>query len=490
MAIALLTLQAALLLCFVFFAFFNYLYAFAALLPRRLKKAPTPNRTIAVVIVSYNERHVVRGTVEACERLTHLNRLIVLSDDSDDPESLQSMQDIARSRGCRLTSVEAGIEIWEGAGFLYLHRDCNRGFKGGNVRETIAVLRRRGIDLIYLLDADWHPQPDALERLAEVLEAEPAAAFVQSRRVTFSAGIALFQRYVAISEEGCYYVDFEGRQALGHPALFSGCCTLLRLDAVDQVGGFPSGHLTEDLDLTNRLWLAGWKGIYCGDVINYGEVPFGYRDFARQQARWAAGTGRCLRDYFWPLLRCRKLSWIERLSAVRQNAYFSSGLLSLAAILTGMATVLWLAVSDGSYGSEWYLWVLQQWQMPVTALVYASVLSNFAEPLVMIVCKKRRWLELLHVPMAVWYAWSILFVYVAGNLKGLIRTGPSTWSVTPKFMRGTAPATAAAPRVIRVLPASWCAASAAFYAFEGWHFGWFDPFAFLLLPAFVLASRE
>jgi cellulose synthase/poly-beta-1,6-N-acetylglucosamine synthase-like glycosyltransferase len=75
-------------------------------------------------------------------------------------------------------------------------------------------------------------------------------------------------------EEGCYYIDFEGRQVLGHPTLFSGCCTLFRLDAVARVGWFTAGHLTEDLDLTDRLWLDGWKGVYLEDVINYGEVPF------------------------------------------------------------------------------------------------------------------------------------------------------------------------------------------------------------------------
>src|SRR5580658_2503140 len=198
---------------------------------------------------------------------------------------------MAASRGCRrvnsdtpvydqpqtaIRSAIEPVEIWESPGFVLLHRLSNRGFKGGNLREVSRYLRNRGIELMYLLDADWHPQPDCLERALEVLEADDHAAFVQTKRLTLKRGMGLFQRYVTLSEEGCYYVDFEGRQTLGHPTLFSGCCALLRLSAVESVGGFAFGHLTEDLDVSNRLWIAGWRGIYCGDIVNYGEVPFTY----------------------------------------------------------------------------------------------------------------------------------------------------------------------------------------------------------------------
>jgi cellulose synthase/poly-beta-1,6-N-acetylglucosamine synthase-like glycosyltransferase len=405
LAVAVLVFQLSLLLCFVFFSFFNYLYGFAALKRPRVNSVPHSGRRIAVVIVSYNEKHVFPATIESCDALTYPDRLIVLSDDSDDGQIVSTLRQLAISRGCRKTEMQTGAEeehvggngtsgpsaeIWESPQFVYFHRKTNSGFKGGNLREVSRYLRSRGIDLMYLLDADWHPQPDALERSLEALEADARAAFVQTRRITLPKDLGLFQRYVTLSEEGCYYVDFEGRQALGHPILFSGCCTLLRLDAVEEVGGFAFGHLTEDLDVTNRLWLAGWKGIYLGDVTNYGEVPYTYNDFRRQQERWSSGTARCLKEYFWQILRCKHFDWIERLSAIRQNAYFSTSLLTAIAIAQGVVTVLWLTLGVGSYPVEYYLYVVTEWRLPLVAAIYACVFSNFVEPLVMILAKKRR----------------------------------------------------------------------------------------------------
>jgi cellulose synthase/poly-beta-1,6-N-acetylglucosamine synthase-like glycosyltransferase len=284
-----LALQIVLIFTFVFFAFFNCLYGLASLRRPRLKRTPHSGRKIAVVIVSYNERFVLPETVAWCDSLTYSNRITLLADDSNDPEIVETLRNMAISRGCHkggsavtahdqsgtaMDPATKPVEIWESPDFVFLHRHSNVGFKGGNLREVSRYLRNRGIELIYLLDADWHPQADCLERALEVLEADDRAAFVQTKRLTFKHDLGLFQRYVTLSEEGCYYVDFEGRQVLRHPILFSGCCALLRLDAVEAVGGFAFGHLTEDLDVSNRLWIAGWKGIYCGDVVNYGEVPF------------------------------------------------------------------------------------------------------------------------------------------------------------------------------------------------------------------------
>jgi cellulose synthase/poly-beta-1,6-N-acetylglucosamine synthase-like glycosyltransferase len=358
--LAVLGFQLGLLLCFVFFAFFNYLYGFASLKRARIPTVPNSGSKIAVVIVSYNEKHVLPDTVKFCEALTYPNKLVVLSDDSDDPGIIDNLRQLAFCRGCRRlpSNEKQSPEIWESPGFVYFHRPTNDGFKGGNLQEISGYLRGRGISLIYLLDADWHPQPEALERSLEILEANPRAAFVQTKRITLEQDLGLFQRYVALSEEGCYYVDFEGRQVLKHPTLFSGCCTLLRLDAVESVGGFACGHLTEDLDVTNRLWLAGWKGIYCGDIVNYGEVPYTYNDFRRQQERWSYGTARCLKDYFWAVLRCKHMNWLERLSAIRQNAYFSTSLLTITAIAQGVATVVWLILWAGTYPVEYYLYLV------------------------------------------------------------------------------------------------------------------------------------
>ncbi|MCD4754380.1 MAG: glycosyltransferase [Deltaproteobacteria bacterium] len=501
-AIILLVTQFLMLAVFTFFAFFNYLYGIASLWKQRVRRTQPSGKRVAVVIVAFNEKYVLEKTIRACECLSYPNKLILLGDDSTDPQVVERLRSFAVSRGCKKVlrhpfsqemnegyelSRKEPIEIWESPDFVFFHRPSNAGFKAGNLDKVLRYLASRNIDFMYLLDADWHPQQDALERTLEVIEAHEDVAFIQTKRLSFPTGMNLFQRYLTLVEEGCYYIDFEGRQVLGHPILFSGCCTLFRLDAVTRVGGFSPGHLTEDLDLTDRLWLDGWKGIYLGDVINHGEVPFTYDHYRRQQERWAAGSARALRDFFRPIIRTKKFGWFEKLSAIRQNAYYTTTLLTGSAILLGMTTVLFLALAWGTYSAEYYLYVMETLKTPFIILLYFCILSNFVEPLIMILVKKRRYRELFHLPMMVWYAWSVLIAYIIGNIKGLFgfKLG---WFRTPKLLRSDVGHLPRLPAFMRTLNLCTCLALVCLYFSQGWFFGWFDEFALLWIPAFLLAS--
>ena len=503
-AIPLLAVQVLLLAVFSFFSFFNYLYGIASLWQRPIRRVPPSARRVAVVIVAFNEEHVLEATVRACDALSHPNRLTVLADDSTDPRVVESLRGAARARGCKRlvdhgqfqqTTDDTGqlrsepIEIWESPDFVLMHRPKNVGFKAGSLVQVQEYLCRHGIDLMYLLDADWHPQQDAIERTLEVLEADPGLAFVQTKRVSFPQRMNLFQKYVTIIEEGCYFVDFAGRQTLGHPILFSGCCTLFRLDAVAAVGGFTPGHLTEDLDLSNRFWLKGWRGVYLQDVVNQGEVPFTYDHFRRQQERWASGSARAFKAFLWPILTTRELSWVHKLSVLRQNAYFTTTLLTAVAILLGMLTCTWLSLAWNSYGVELYLHAFGQFHVVFGVLLYWCLLSNLVEPTIMIVFKKKATIELCHLPMMVWYAWSVIPTYVIGNIKGL--TGISQdWFRTPKVVRGQAAPPSRIPPMLRIINVAAVAAAIAYYFSQMWVFGGYDQFAILVIPAFILAAVQ
>ena len=264
---------------------------------------------------------------------------------------------------------------------------------------------------------------------------------------------------------------------------------MFRMDAIAQVGGFTLGHLTEDLDLTDRLWLSGWKGVYLGDVVNYGEVPFTYEHFRKQQERWAAGSARAFRENIGSIIRSRKLDLIEKLSAIRQNAYFITTLLTGTALLVGIITISWLSLGWNTYAVEYYLYLLGFIKTPLIILIYLSILSNFVEPLVMIIAKKRAYREIWHIPMMVWYAWSILPTYIKGNVIGLAGI-KLNWFCTPKYIRGNTPGPNFGSNKISLVNLSVLSVVLMFYFFQGLNFGWFDEFALLLIPAFLIASIE
>ena len=157
----LLAVPILLLVYFGFFAAYNYAYAFGALSRRRPPTvAIRPDASVAVVIVSFNEREVIADTVAACERLSYQNKTIIVGDDSKDPETIALLRRLAVERGCVRVDdaryADTDIELWESDRFVVFHRADNVGFKAGN----LSTLEQ------YLRAARFHPHVPARRRLA------------------------------------------------------------------------------------------------------------------------------------------------------------------------------------------------------------------------------------------------------------------------------------------------------------------------------------
>jgi cellulose synthase/poly-beta-1,6-N-acetylglucosamine synthase-like glycosyltransferase len=452
--VALLSVPLVLLVFFLFFAGYNYAYALGAILPHRRPPTapPRPGARVAVVIVSFNERTVIADTVRACEQLTYPNRTIVVGDDSNDPETIDLLRSLAVERGC--TRVENAvwrgfdIELWESDGFVVFHRNDNAGFKAGNLKTLEGYLLSRKFDYMYLLDSDWRPQKDALERTLETIAVDDTIAYVQTKRLYHWGRGDHFQRCLAINEEACYLVDLPGRQRLNHMILFTGCCTLFDLTALAAVGGFLPGHLTEDIDLSNRFYLAGYRGVYVEDVGNIGEVPPNYKAFRRQQERWAIGSARAFKDYFFPVLGSA-LDPTTKLSLLRQNSYYTVAI----GVEVSLAWSL-LAVAFTIVGTR------LGWPVPkpdallepigaVLAPVLMIALFSNVLPLIVSTIKKREYGSLLYIPFACWIALSVVHTYAVANVKGF-RNVAQTWFVTPKTNRQKSTAKVRTARAMRV----------------------------------------
>ncbi|MEV4704825.1 glycosyltransferase family 2 protein [Actinoplanes sp. NPDC049316] len=423
-------------LYFGFFAFYNYAYAFAALSRRRPPTvAVSSDASVAVVIVSFNEREVIADTVAACGKLSYRNKTVIVGDDSNDPETIAMLRRLADEHGCvrREGARYAGtdVELWESEKFVLFHRADNVGFKAGNLSTMEGYLRERGFSHMYLLDADWRPQADAIERCLEAIEVAPDIGYVQTKRLYHYGHTDHFQRCLAINEEACYLSDLPGRQRLGHMILFSGCCAMFDLPALYAVGGFRAGHLTEDIDLSNRFYLAGYRGVYLEDVANVGEVPPNYKAFRRQQERWAIGSARTFKENLRPVLRSG-LGVQTKLSLLRQNAYYTAAL--------GIeASAVWsvLAAALATFGPR-RGWTAPEGPLRTVAYTVAPIillmLFSAVVPLIVTVVKNRRWVNLLYIPACCWFALSVVHTYAIANIKGF-RDTAQTWFVTPKTNR-------------------------------------------------------
>lgn len=431
-------LQALILVSFLVFGFYSVLYAIYSLRKPKIATAEYSEEKVAVVIVSFNEKSVLRDTIEACDKLSYKNKTIIVGDDSNDPETIDLLKSIAFERNAkRVTDAEYlddNLEVYEGDGFVLYHRHKNIGFKAGNLKSLEKYLKFKGYEYMYLLDSDWHAQEDTIERCMETMAVSEDIGYVQTKRLYYHGKYDHFQRCLALNEESCYVADLAGRQNFGDMVLFSGCCALFKLDRLIDVGGFQSGHLTEDIDLSNRFYLKGYKGVYLEDVSNMGEVPPNYKTFMRQQERWTIGSARTFKEYFIPILTSGSLSIKPKLGLLRQNAYFT---VSIAVELSIFLSILVGGIflfSDTFPDTHALLKnTYLEYKSVFYSLVIAALLSNLVQ-LFVTIYKRKKYINILFLPLSIWISWSILHIYFIANLKGFLNV-KQTWVVTPKTNR-------------------------------------------------------
>lgn len=483
--------QIILLIYFSFFGFYLYLYSFASLkkvVPRKVKLSGSK---VAVVIVAFNEPEVIESTVKACEKLTYKNKTIIVADDSNDKKTYEILKRMAKERKCKRLRKETFVNhdithVHESDDFVVFHRTTNVGFKAGSLKELESYLKAKGFEYMYLLDAEWWPQKDTLERCLEVIEADDKLAYVQTVRQNYHGKMSLFQRCLALNEDGCYYVDLRGRQALGDPILFTGCCTMFNLTHLMYVvDGFQPGHLTEDIDLTNRFYTEGFKAAFLPDVINKGEVPPHYRAFRKQQERWTMGSARTLKEYFWPIIHSDVLTWREKISLMRQNSYFTPAIGIECSIILAFFSILLLSAHSDYFQSVQYMYYLQTIAPWFNAFLLVALCSNFIPPL-MTASRQRSHLNFFFIPQATWISWSLLHTYFLANLKGLfgIKQG---WFKTPKTNRKKSKKGQAMSTRARLASLATLMLLLWVYVAEWQHLGWVDIYAFFWVPALTLS---
>ncbi|MCS7060774.1 MAG: glycosyltransferase [Anaerolineae bacterium] len=268
----------------------------------------------------YNEQFVAQRLIEALCRLDYPAELLqiqVLDDSTDDTARIAQ------------AAVEAGRAA--GVPIELIHRDHRAGFKSGALAHALPLARG---EFIVLFDADFIPPPDFLRRVLAPGGPfdDPEVGFVQTRWGYLDRDTAPLKRAQALLLDMHFGVDQPARSSWRLPMNFNGSAGVWRRACIDAVGGWQSDTLTEDLDLSYRAQLAGWRGVYRLDLVSPGELPASVISFKRQQARWARGTAQCLRKLAGRVMRsswspARKLAGLMHLSG-----YMTYPLLFLLAV--------------------------------------------------------------------------------------------------------------------------------------------------------------
>ncbi len=256
-----------------------------------------PLPSVLVQLPVFNEENVVVRLLEAVAGLDWpRDRLQVqLLDDSTDATAAVAAPVVARMRA-------AGLDI------VHLRRDDRRGFKAGALA---AGLVRSDATFVAIFDADFVPPSGFLHRAVRWLR-DPQVAAIQGRWTHLNRSWSGLTRAQALAIDGHFGVEQAARSLAGWLMNFNGSGGVWRRAAIDAAGGWSDRTLTEDLDLSYRAQLAGWRLAYDADLICPCELPTRLAAFKAQQRRWATGsmqTALFLLPSIWraPLSRTAKL---------------------------------------------------------------------------------------------------------------------------------------------------------------------------------------
>jgi cellulose synthase/poly-beta-1,6-N-acetylglucosamine synthase-like glycosyltransferase len=285
--------------------------------PSRKDFVPLPSVTVQLPV--YNERYMAKRLLEAAIHLDYPNdRLqIQVLDDSDDYTVVLVRDLVAHYQAM-------GINI-------QLIRRANRnGFKAGALAEGLKTATG---DLVAIFDADFVPHPDWLMRTVPQFQ-NGNLGCLQTRWGHLNRDYNALTRAQALGIDGHFVIEQNARSRNGLFLNFNGTAGIWRRAAIEDAGGWQSDTLTEDLDLSYRAQLRGWKIGYLSDVVVAAELPVQVDALKSQQFRWAKGTMQTVRKLM-PRLFKTEMPWRVRLGAiVHLTGYLVHPLMVLTLILT------------------------------------------------------------------------------------------------------------------------------------------------------------
>lgn len=173
-----------------------------------------------------------------------------------------------------------------GVDIRHIHRETRDGFKAGALAHGLSLARG---EFTLILDADFLPPADLLRRMIDHM-ADPRIGMVQARWDHLNRSESLLTRVQALMLDGHFVVEHAARHRAGRFFNFNGTAGLWRRAAIDSAGGWQHDTLTEDLDLSYRAQLAGWKFVYLPEITVPAELPADMEAFKSQQHRWTKGS--------------------------------------------------------------------------------------------------------------------------------------------------------------------------------------------------------
>ena len=362
---------------------------------------------VTVQLPVFNEMHVVRRLVESVAALDyprHLLQIQILDDSTDETVAI-----------CQ--EEEAKLRA-EGFDVTHIHRTNREGFKAGAMENG---LRTASGEYVFILDADFIPPPGVLKEMIHYFT-DPRIGLVQSRWGHLNRDYSLLTKVQAMFLDGHLVVEQVARSRAGRFFNFNGTAGIWRKSAIVDAGGWEHDTLTEDLDLSYRAQMKGWKFVFLCDLITPAELPVDVNGFKTQQHRWTKGSIQTCKKMLGPVWRSRQPL------AIKLEATVHLGINFMNLLLLCQCVVAWPGMGQQfSLGGHRFLLL----DLPVFILSTVSVALFYLSS--QMAAYPRHWLRhMLYYPMLI----AVLVGMAVNNGRAVLEAlfnKESPFVRTPKF---------------------------------------------------------
>lgn len=237
-------------------------------------KDPAQTPYVTIQLPLYNEAYVVERLLDNIAQIQYPKEKLEIQvlDDSTD----ESVQDNAQ----QITKLQAsGLDI------VHIRRSNREGYKAGALKEGLVVAKG---EFIAIFDADFLPQKDWLLKTVPHF-AQPEIGVVQTRWGHLNRDYSVLTKIQAFALDAHFTLEQVGRNSKGHFINFNGTAGIWRKQCIIDAGNWEGDTLTEDLDLSYRAQLKGWKFKYLEEVETPAELPMVISAARSQQFRWNKG---------------------------------------------------------------------------------------------------------------------------------------------------------------------------------------------------------
>ncbi len=230
---------------------------------------------VTIQLPMFNEKYVVEGLLRSVTAIDYPKdklEIQILDDSTDDTWDLCKQQ----------------VEYYKAQGFdiVCLHRVDRTGFKAGALEAANTVAKG---EYLLILDADFRPEPDILKVTIPYFT-DPKIALVQTRWGHINREKNLLTKIQSIFLDGHFALEQTVRNRSGRFFTFNGTAGVWRKCAIEDGGGWEHDTITEDMDLSYRVQIKGWKFVYLNDYVTPAELPEDMDGFKAQQFRWTKGS--------------------------------------------------------------------------------------------------------------------------------------------------------------------------------------------------------